>query len=157
MRVFVPLLLLCCVTAAVSADPASVGTLHPDPRIPDARFKPHQMPFELPDDGVARAEFRSERFYAVMLASPPPCSVTEARRLEVQAQFPGRKVFATRFECDDEEELVTYSNVKAGVGFIAVYAGRSLAEAKGVLAEVLRNGKFPGANLRRMQVVLVSP
>lgn len=155
MRHFLALALL-CFAAAVAADTASVGTLHPDPRLPDARFKPHQMPFELPDDGVARAEVRSERFYAVLLASPPPCSVTEPQRLEIQAQFPDRKVFATLFDCEDGEDLITYTNVRAGVGFIAVYAGRTPAEAREFLAAILKSGKFPGANLRRMQVVWVS-
>ena len=158
MRPFIVLLLPCVASAALSADAATLGAVHPDPAVPDPRFKPHQLPFDLPTDGVARAEFRSERFYAVLLASPPACSVTEAQRLEVQARFPARKVFTTRFECDGEdEELVTYSNVKAGVGFIAVFAGRTLAEAKAFLGEVLATGKYPGANLRRMQVVLVTP
>jgi hypothetical protein len=43
------------------------------------------------------------------------------------------------------------------VGFIAVYAGRTSAEAKSLLAQIKTSGKFPGANLRRMQVVRVSP
>jgi hypothetical protein len=149
-------LTLLCFSATLPADTAPLGALHPDPRSPDSRFKPHQMPFELPTDGVARAEFRSERFYAVLLTSLPPCTVTEPQRLAIQAQFPDRKVFALRFDCD-EEDLITYTNVRAGVGFIAVYAGRTSAEAKSVLADALKTGKFPGANLRRMQAVLVSP
>lgn len=158
MRSFAALAIVCLASATLSAGTSAVGTVHPDPRIADARFKPHQLPFELPNDGIARAELRSERFYAVLLQSPPPCTVTEEQRLAIQAQFSGRKVFATRFECEgEEEELITYSNVKPGVGFIAVYAGRTLAEAKGLLAEVLAGGKFPGANIRRMQVVLVTP
>jgi hypothetical protein len=156
MRPLIALTLFCLTSAALAADAGPVGTLHPDPQVPDPRFKPHQMPFELPNDGVARAEIRSERFYAVLLSSPAPCSVTEEQRLAVQAQFPARKVFAMRFDCE-EEELITYTNVRAGVGFIAVYAGRTAAEAKSFLAEVLEGGRFPGANLRRMQVVLVAP
>ena len=142
MRTILTLALVCIASAAWS-DGAPPGTLHPDPAAPDARFKPHQLPFELPTDGVARDEFRSEKFYAVMLQSPPPCTVTEEQRLAIQKQFPGRKVFATLFECV-EEELVTYTNVRAGVGFIAVYAGRTAAEAKGVLADIQKSGKFPG-------------
>jgi hypothetical protein len=157
MRIFMAVVIVCLASVALSADDAPLGKLHPDPGVPDARFKPHQMPFELPNDGVARAEFSSERFYAVLLQSPPPCTVTEEQRLAIQAQFPGRKVFATRFDCGDEEELVTYTNVRAGVGFIAVFAGRTPAEAKSLLAEIKKSGKFPGANIRRMQVVLVSP
>lgn len=157
MRTFIAVVIVCLASVAQSTDDAPLGKLHPDPDIPDARFKPHQMPFELPNDGVARAEISSERFFAVLLQSSPPCTVTEEQRLAVQAQFPGRKVFATRFDCGDEEELITYTNVRAGVGFIAVYAGRTSAEAKRLLAEIKTSGKFPGANLRRMQVVLVSP
>jgi hypothetical protein len=157
MRPIVVMLLAGIASAALAGDAVPAGAVHPDPAVVDPRFKPHQLPFDLPSDGVARAEFRSERFYAVLLASPPACSVSEARRLEVQAQFPARKVFATRFDCDDDEELITYTNVKPGVGFIAVYAGRTLAEARGVLAGVLAGGRYPGANLRRMQVVLVTP
>jgi len=40
-------------------------------------------------------------------------------------------------------------------GFIAVYAGKTEAEAKQFLAEVKAAGRFPDANLRRMQVVLI--
>ncbi len=32
-------------------------------------FKPHELSFSLPTDGLARAEFRSEEFYAVILKS----------------------------------------------------------------------------------------
>jgi hypothetical protein len=155
MRTPLAVLLVMLASPALPADDPP-GKLLTNPTVADPRFKPHQMPFDLPNDGVARAEFSSEPFYAVILASPPPCSVTEEQRLAIQKQFPDRKVFAQRFDCE-AEETITYTHVKAGVGFIAVYAGRTREEAKVVLADVVKQGKFPGANLRRMQVVLVAP
>ena len=131
MRSLIAFVFWCVASISMSAEPP-LGVLHPDPKVPDARFKPHQLPFELPTDGVARDEFRSERFYAVLLASLPPCTVTEEQRVAIQAQFPDRKVFAQRCDCE-EEETITYTNVRAGVGFIAVYAGLTAEEAKAVL------------------------
>ena len=40
------------------------------------------------------------------------------------------------------------------LGFIALYAGETEAEAKPFLSRVQASGQFPGANLRRMQVVI---
>jgi hypothetical protein len=79
-------------------------------------------------------------------------------RLAAQALFTGRKVFATRWECDgDAENNVTYSGVDARLAFLAVYAGESRAQADSALARVRATGRFPGANLRRVQVVRVHP
>jgi hypothetical protein len=74
----------------------------------------------------------------------------------VQALFPDNKVFATSFECDsNDENNVTYTGVDDKHGFIAVYAGADKATAQKMLAKVKALGRFPGANLRKMQVVLV--
>jgi len=43
------------------------------------------------------------------------------------------------------------------VGFIAVYAGDTAEQAQQFLAAVKQTGRFPGANLRRMQAVLGYP
>ena len=67
-------------------------------------------------------------------------------------------VFAPLTSCDeDPEDTISYTNVNAKVGFIAVYAGDSLEQAQQFLAVVKQNGRFPGANLRRMQAVLGYP
>src|SRR6185503_17980812 len=66
MRTFIAVVIVCLASVARPPDDAPLGKLHPDPGVPDARFKPHQMPFELPNDGVARAEISSERFFAVL-------------------------------------------------------------------------------------------
>ncbi|HXJ07874.1 MAG TPA: hypothetical protein VNH12_00070 [Burkholderiales bacterium] len=55
------------------------------------------------------------------------------------------------------ENNVTYSNVNPKVRFLAVYAAQDRAAAEAFLAEVKASGRFPGANLRRMQAVFVSP
>ena len=76
----------------------------------------------------------------------------------MQPLFPRNKVFATRFECDDDvENNVTYTNVSPRHGFLAVYAGETAAAGKTFLASVQATGRFAGANLRKMQVVFVYP
>jgi hypothetical protein len=139
-----------------------VGEVCPDPAHPCAGgFRPHELSFVLPRDSVARDELRSEPFYAVILRSAPRCSIPERDRRAAQALFPGRKVFSQRFECDadpaadDQESGITYSNVAERTAFLAVYAGATREQALRVLASA--RGRFPGANLRRMQVVLVYP
>jgi hypothetical protein len=93
---------------------------------------------------------------SLILAHMEPCTVTEEERLQAQALFPRSKVFSMRFQCDDNiEENITYTNVDAKFGFLAVHAGTTLEEAKKRLAEVNATGRFPGANIRKMQAKLV--
>lgn len=151
------LTLLTATSAATARAPRVCG----EPSRPCPGFKPHDLPFALPnagpDGGVARAELRSAPFYAVLLRTAERCRIDEAERVAAQALFPRNKVFATRFECDDDlENDVTYTGVNAKVGFLALYAGDDRATAKKVLAAVEAGGHFPGANLRQMRVVLVS-
>jgi hypothetical protein len=134
------------------------GRVCPDPAHPCAGFRLHDLSFVLPAGGVARAEARSDSFYAVILRSAPRCSIPERDRAAAQARFPGRKVFSQRFECDDDiENNVSYSGVNASRAFLAVYAGSTRQQATATLAAVTRTGRFPGANLRRMQVVYNYP
>jgi len=144
-------------TAAAGVD--SQGKVHPDPTDPKKAcrgFKPHELCFETPKDGVARAEYPSEPFYAIILKTTEPCKVTEEERLQAQALFPRSKVFSMRFQCDDKiEENIEYTNVDSKFGFLAVYAGTTLEEAKKRLAEVNATGRFPGANIRKMQAKLM--
>jgi hypothetical protein len=136
------------------------GKVEPDPASPcsNPNFKPHELCFETPSDGVARAEFLSESFYAVILKTAERCTIAEDERLEVQGRFPNAKVFSMSFYCDEDiEENISYTNVNDKFGFLAVYAGRTLKEAKARLAEVKATGRFPGANIRKMQARLVYP
>jgi hypothetical protein len=130
----------------------------PDPSQPRAGFKPHELPFATPTDGVARAEFRSAPFFAVILKTAERCSLTEAERRQVQALFPANRVFSTRFDCPESiEEHITYTDVDPKWGFLAVYAGATQPEAERFLRKVVSMERFPGANVRRMQAVLVYP
>ena len=115
-------------------------------------FEPNDLPFSLPKNAVI---FESEEFYAVILKSVRAPSiddcekfVPEGERIEAQKLFPRRKVFASR--CF-EPGSVSYTNVAEGQRILAVYAGRTRAEAERTLADVKATGKFPGANLRRMR------
>ena len=144
--------------AVISGSVLAQGKVQPDPAKPYPGFKPHELSFQTPNDGIARSEYRSEPFYAIILKTVPACRVTEPERLAVQALLPGHKVFATRFGCDDNpEENIRYTNVNPAFGFIAVYAGTTPAQAGQVLARVKAIGRFPGANIRQMQAVLVYP
>jgi len=134
------------------------GRVCPDPAHPCRGFRAHDLSFVLPGDGVASAEARSDSFYAVILRSGAHCSIRERDRVAAQRLFPGRKVFSQRFECDDDvENNVFYTGTRPSLAFLAVYAGATRAQATATLAAVTRTGRFPGANLRRMQVVFVYP
>ena len=136
------------------------GKVHANPATPcsHGNFKPHELCFEIPGDGVARAEHLSETFYAVILKTAERCTIPEEERLQIQALFPKNKVFSMRFFCDDDiEENVGYTNVNDKFGFLAVYAGRTLKDAKAYLEQVKTTGSFPGANIRKMQARFVYP
>ena len=134
------------------------GRVQPDPAVVCENVKPHELCFAKPRDGVARAEYLSEPFYAILLKTAARCSVTEAERLAVQALFPRSKVFSTRFYCEEDiEENISYTNIDEKFGFLAVYAGTTMASAKTMLGHVSATGRFPGANIRKMQAKLVYP
>ena len=138
----------------------TLGKIQPDPvaLCSDLHVKAHELCFDKPTDGIARAEYLSETFYAIILKSTERCTITEEERIQVQREFANAKVFSTRFECDDGgEENITYTSVNERVGFLALYAGRTRQEARAKLAEVTSAGRYPGANLRKMQAKLVYP
>lgn len=114
-------------------------------------FQPFDLPFRVPNTAVL---YETELFYAVILKSKPApnddCDVffSETERLSIQPLFPDRKVFASR--CADPEHLY-YTNTKPDHRIMAVYAGKTLAEANRTLAAVQATKKFAGANIRRMR------
>lgn len=132
------------------------GGVCPDPERPCVdveRFKANELSFRIAGKfDFDRGQDRSAPFYAAILKSGALCAIQEAERAAVQAQFPGRKVFLHRYFCEDFGDKVTYTNVNRKAGFIAVYAGKTDAEAKAFLAQA--QAKYPDANLRRMQVVI---
>jgi hypothetical protein len=142
--------------AAASSAP-SPGSVCNDPANACPGFRRNDLSFVLAVDSVARADQRSEAFYAVVLKTGPACSIAERERSAAQAQFPTRKVFSGRFECDDVEAVISYTNVDSSLAFLAMYGGRTREEAAAALAEVTRKGGFPRASVRRMQVVYNYP
>jgi len=107
-------------------------------------------------DNAARDEYRSDFFYAVILKTTAKCAATEKERLKFQVLFPKNKVFLEEAACNDDAEK---RNSYSGIGddkhsFIAVYAGATKAEAEKFLQIVKATKKFPGANVRRTQVVV---
>ena len=130
------------------------GSVCGNPKLPcrtSATFQSNDLPFRVPENSVI---WDTELFYAVILktltSTEDNCDVfvSESERLQTQALFPERKVFANR--CYDIENLF-YTNVDPKFRIMAVYAGSTLAEANRVLESVKSTGKFPGAYLRRMR------
>jgi hypothetical protein len=157
MRRWSAILVTCSACAAALASDVN-SPVCSDPQEPCAGFRDHDLSFILPADGKARAEARSAPFFAVMLKTTAPCAKVEAERREIQSLFPRHKVFASRFECDgDVENNVRYTNTDPGRGFIAVYGGMTRADAEALLEKAHSMKRFAGANVRRMQVVRVSP
>lgn len=160
MRLTLALLAIALPAAASALEPW--GQILPPTSPACAAFKPHELCFATPKDEIARAEFQSEPFFAIILKSAQPCSITEKERLETQALFPRNKVFSNRFQCGEEtEENIGYTNIARNVpdklGFLAVYAGKTLSDAAKTLLEVQNTNRFPGANVRKMQAILVYP
>lgn len=156
MKAFVVTISLFLLPLVAFAD--TQGKVHPAPVALCKDFKPHHLCFDLPKDGIARGEYFSEPFYAIILKTAKPCTISEKERLQAQALFPRSKVFSMRFGCNDDiEESIRYTNVNDKFGFLAVHAGATVKEANTRLSEVNATGKFPGANIRKMQAVLVFP
>ena len=113
-------------------------------------FQPNDLPFRLPRNAVI---YESEPFYAVILKSIDArrnCEtyIPESEREEAQSLFPRNKVFADR--CPNPGTLF-YTGTNSDYRFMAVYAGKTRAEANRILNAVRATGKYPTANLRRMQ------
>jgi hypothetical protein len=115
-----------------------------------ATFEPYDLPFRVSERMVI---WESEPFYAVILKSVrnKDCRVfvPEAERLRAQADFPRHKVFTSRCQ---EPVAIYYTGIAADARMMAVYAGRTRAEAERLLASVKAAGKYPGAYVRRMSI-----
>ncbi|MFN2499972.1 MAG: hypothetical protein ABR557_12880 [Pyrinomonadaceae bacterium] len=159
-RRYFSIALLLLLTSAVAAQShskarrARAAAICGNPRITcktSVTFGPHDLPFRVPANAVI---WDTDPFYAVILKSMPAgdgsCDlfIPETERLAAQALFPDHKVFSSR--CVEPGELF-YTNVSDNQRIMAVYAGRTLAEAKRVFAKVKATGKFPGANIRRIR------
>ncbi len=130
------------------------GTICGNPAIKcrtSATFPENDLPFQIPSNANI---YDTDLFYAIILKSVNVAAdncerfVPESERLAAQAQFPDHKVFSSR--CADPGGLF-YTNTSSKTRFMAVYAGKSLADANKMLAAVKASGKYPGANIRRMR------
>jgi uncharacterized protein len=130
------------------------GKVCPDPDKPCQGFKPNELSFAIARPfSFDRGRDKSPPFYAVMLKSGPLCGIADSERVRAQQAFPRAKVFLHRHMCEDFGDKVTYSNVNAKSGFVAVYAGETDADAQKMLAQAKAAG-FPDANVRRMEVII---
>lgn len=138
------------------APQAKLGKICGNPKLQcrtgDMTFADYEIPFESPSGNYVVVE--SETFYAIVLKSVKlkadysdcETAVSEKQRTEFQALFPDNKVFALK--CADAGSLY-YTNFADNTSFIAVYAGRTVAEANAFLKTVRKNGKFKDATTRR--------
>ena len=151
-------LVIFCLDAAVSQSRTSRkrprGSICGNPQVAcktSDSFAPNDLPFRIPENSVI---YDTELFYAIILKSVATtegnCTVfvPETERLKTQALFPDRKVFSSR--CADVENLF-YTGVDPRYRIMAVYAGRTLPEAKRVLESVKATGKFPRAYMKQMR------
>jgi hypothetical protein len=151
-----------CAPQSFSSPAQSLGAVCSNPSASCSTkysFEPYQLPFKIKQPLVFGRTYKSAYFYAVILTSIQAQDETgecrhieESARLEAQALFPQRKVFASHFGC--AEELILYTNVNQSFNFMGIYAGATKAEANKMLGRVRATGRFPTANIRRMQVVL---
>lgn len=134
---------------------ARLGRVCGNPKQPCSfakNFQPNDLPF---DTGRNFAIANSEYFYAIVLESEKlkpddSCerAFPEKQRAEIQSLFPNNKVFVVR--CP-EPGTNFYTNVSQDVSLMAVFAGKTSAEAKAFLAKVKATGKYKNVSLRRMQ------
>lgn len=126
------------------------------------KFQPHDLSFRLPQTLKWQTNYYSANFYAIILESRqslPAENVdaecggyfSESKRSKAQKQFPGSKVFASRFGC--EVLGISYTNVNHKYNFLAVYAGETETAAKDFLKKVKAKG-YASANVRKMQIIL---
>lgn len=137
--------------------PPKKGAVCGDPTLPckteNVTFEVYALPFRIPARAVI---WESESFYAVILqsmrAAEDDCEkfVPEDVRQAAQTLFPHNKVFTDR-ACGEPGQTY-YTGTQPTARFMAVYAGRTRAEANAMLARVKATGKFAGANLRRMSI-----
>jgi hypothetical protein len=129
------------------------------------KFEANDISFKLPRTLQWHKNYYSADFYAIILrsqravedpdgpAGDRECSgyFSEGERIAAQKQFPGNKVFASRFGCGLTS--IAYTNVNTGYNILAVYAGNTEREAQRLLKIVKAEG-YSDANIRKMQVVL---
>ena len=152
--------------ATTTSTQNSAQSVCPDPsascRHPLKTFAPYELSFRLPQKIKPNTAYKSEPFYGVVLKTYKLTQVDEcdrgeysskleAERKRIQRMFPKKKAFAAP-QCPDMGAVGYIIGGKADTTrFLAIYGGRTAREAEQVLAKV--KGKYPGAAVKRMQVV----
>ena len=159
--IFIFFLLVLCTRGAH----AQAGIVCGDPKdkgcIPQYKgFESFDLPFLTYRAALGTGtRHESDEFYAVILESVKAASITnrkgcvfvsESKRLAIQRQFPGNKVFSSRNACAGT--IVLYDSVNHDFNFMAIYAGDTEDQAAGILLKAKR--RYPQANIRKMRVIL---
>jgi hypothetical protein len=151
-------MILLAAAAGISAQSrARLGKVCGDPTAPckgRENFQPGDLPF---DTGKNYVIAESQWFYGIVLKSVKitdygNCekpSFTEAQRLPIQKLFPRNKVFT--LNCY-EPGTNYYTGTADNTAFIAVYAGKTLAEANQFLKTVKAYPEYKSVRVRRMQI-----
>jgi hypothetical protein len=155
------------ISAAPPAPQPAGFEVCPDPNAPchsaGHKFAAYELPFRLPARLKAGKQYKSVPFYAVILktyeeescdADDHTASI-ERERLRIQKPHPTRKVFGS-YSCPNLDAVdYDFPGKLDGSGervliqtFIAVYAGKSSAEAAELLTSV--RTLFPQAVIKRM-------
>ncbi|MEP6848397.1 MAG: hypothetical protein ABI999_06045 [Acidobacteriota bacterium] len=140
----------------------------PDPAAPCRNaagpFADHDLPFHMPTKLKPNVDYKSAPFYAILLKTYDEIECNdedistsvEKERVRLQSAFPGHKVFAS-YDCPNMDALsYAFPGQQDSSGkllittFIAVYAGKTEAEAEVFLAQTKAN--FANAQLKRMTV-----
>jgi len=126
---------------------------------PVKRFAPYELPLRLPSRLAPNVDYSSVPFYAVVLRRDrdPACDggeftkATEDFRKQAQTRFPDRKVFADH-QCPDMGAVsYTMDGQPSTISFVAIYGGKTEAEARQILAKA--RTRYPGVQMHRMRVV----
>lgn len=147
---------------------AAANDVCPDPAAPCRNaagpFADYDLPFHMPAKLKPNVDYKSAPFYAILLKTYDEIECNEEdistsvekERVRLQSSFPGHKVFAS-YECPNMGALsYEFPGLQDSSGkllittFIAVYAGKTEAEAEEFLAQT--NPNFANAQLKRMTV-----
>lgn len=118
-------------------------------------FQPYELPVEWPENSVIA---ESEQFYAIILksakfdySSGADCNKVYSNDeiQNIQYSFPQNKVFAMK--CGEPGQNY-YTGVGGDFVFIAVFAGKTQAEANKFLKKVKEFDDYKGVKIRKMRV-----
>ncbi|MEO7539826.1 MAG: hypothetical protein ABIV21_07350 [Pyrinomonadaceae bacterium] len=159
-RSYIVLMLMTVFAAAIRVEAQKLpGDVCGDPTAAckgGEHFQPYELPFNTGKNFVIG---ESRWFYGIVLKSKKvrdygDCAnpvFNERERLSVQKLFPTNKVFA--LNCIESGSNY-YNGITQQSVFVAVYAGKTLAEANRFLKTVQQDPQFQAVRVRRMQIAI---